>query len=784
MKFNLKKIVIRGILGILMLGIVGVYMLHRESKKYGFSGIKELISVYRENSSLADQVEPKKMFIEVADKDFEFIKSQREKALDRGIQINIGDNYVPCSVEVDGKIVQGEMRLKGHMTDHLEGDKWSFRVKTNDEVLSMYRFSLQEPGTRGYCYEWVYHELLKREGVIHLYYDFIELYLNGESKGIYAIEEHFGQHVLERNNRPGGAILRWNPGLYWDRRINELHGDYLDEDYSKFENTYTEVYDRGVVKNDSDLLSTYENGMILLEDFRRGKKSASEVFDVDKMASFHAIIDLVGGHHSLDWSDVKFYFNFSTSKIEPVGYESFSVRKSESIAGQRITDDYSDPALDYHTQLFADPIFYRAYIKALERICTEEYFNEFISDVQSELDLKRGIVAKEFPLIKFSFDGYFENIELIRNNLDLPKPFHAFIQGQTDTTLQLSLSPVSDFPIEILRVKIDGQWYENRKELVLPPKARRTFSKYFILNIDHQENKVKSVFVEARIPGSSHKFEVEVTEFKYYSDESEEVDTTGQSDWIISLNDSVVAFKDKNVNLSRKILIADGQELIVLPGQSLNFQKDAGIVSYGKISFLGTSENPILVQSSTEEYGMKLLGGELILNAVSIISAEASIFYVEESQVLLNQCQFDDIHALLFEGLKCDVRINEMSSYNSGLGHFDQSLISIRNSRIAGGSEFIAMDGCYGRIRNSDFKNIDTAMSLTGGTYCEVWSTGFKDNYLIASLNENSHFNSYGGQFLSGEYGVSLDEKSRQQGSSSYSFYKPKIDRLKNHIKK
>ena len=43
-----------------------------------------------------------------------------------------------------------------------------------------------------------------------------------------------------------------------------------------------------------------------LERFRRGDLITSEVFDVGKMAKFHAIIDLVGGHHSLDWSDVKF----------------------------------------------------------------------------------------------------------------------------------------------------------------------------------------------------------------------------------------------------------------------------------------------------------------------------------------------------------------------------------------------------------------------------------------------------------------------------------------------
>ena len=73
------------------------------------------------------------------------------------------------------------------------------------------------------------------------------------------------------------------------------------------------------------------------------------------------------------------------------------------------------------------PIFFKAYIKALERIANEKYLSQFIDKIQPELDLKIGVLAKEWAYRKFNFEGYFENIRLIKNNLDLPKPFHAFI---------------------------------------------------------------------------------------------------------------------------------------------------------------------------------------------------------------------------------------------------------------------------------------------------------------------------------------------------------------------
>ena len=178
-------------------------------------------------------------------------------ALDKGLQINNGDNYVPCKVNVDDSFVEGEMRLKGHMTDHLEGEKWSFRVKTKKDVLGMRRFSLQHPGTRNYVYEWIYHELLKHEDVIYLKYDFVNLKLNDKDLGIYALEEHFGQHVLDRNNRPKGAILRWNPSLYWESRIDEFQGIYLDQEYSNFESSFAEPYDKSVVLKDKELVENY-----------------------------------------------------------------------------------------------------------------------------------------------------------------------------------------------------------------------------------------------------------------------------------------------------------------------------------------------------------------------------------------------------------------------------------------------------------------------------------------------------------------------------------------------
>ena len=54
---------------------------------------------------------------------------------------------------------------------------------------------------RNYIHEWIFHEMAKDFNIIKIKYDFINLSINGESKGLYVIEEGFGKELLERKLR-------------------------------------------------------------------------------------------------------------------------------------------------------------------------------------------------------------------------------------------------------------------------------------------------------------------------------------------------------------------------------------------------------------------------------------------------------------------------------------------------------------------------------------------------------------------------------------------------------
>lgn len=787
MKINRPKLIKRIVLILLLVGVVGIYFANRFVKNYGYDNLFDLWKVYQHNKNLAEKVTPEKLEILIDDKDYDFLSKRRDIALERGIQINDGeDNYVPCKIVHNGDTTKGEIRLKGHMTDHLQGEKWSFRVKTKkNPVMNMTRFSLQAPGTRNYAYEWVYHQLLKNEDVINLNYDFINVKLNDKDLGIYAVEEHFGQHVLEHNNRPKGAILRWNPELYWKWRIDELQGTFINEQYSNFSSSFAEPYEKGTVEDDSTLIQTYLKGSVLLEEFRRGEKKVSEVFDVERMASFHAIIDLVGGQHSLDWSDVKFYYNSATNKVEPVGYESFSVRKTESIAGQRIFQKYDQPELNYHNLLFSDPVFFEAYIKALERIADEKYFKEFSSSIQEELDKKIGVLSHEFAYRKFTFDPYYTNIELIRNNLQLPKPFHAFTNLITDSSVVVSVTPVSDFPIEILSLTIDGkEMLKLDSTFVLPAKRRDTYAHYFDLNFSHDLKKIKKLKLKARIPGSRNIFETAVSDLPapnklnpdYFAENSLALKDIGA----MNVNDSVFFFNQKKIVIDKDVIIESGQTLAFFSGQEIEINSGATIFCEGKIEFNGgVEEDEVIIIRRPNYQGDKFA---IVLNDGEISALNVEFFatdnFIKSNESYLNfrQCKMADIGKAF-----CVSSHDEIYFKDCAMGKV-HSFIELNHSELElidffaeNGTAFLNAVGSDIDIIRGKINNYTNFAVLNYNSALYAWQTNIQNSELLVSLNHASELRFFGGTISNVDLAVRVDQETNLPGNSFYEFYRTQL---------
>ncbi len=447
-------------LSLLVLACAGAWFADRTLKHHGHAGLVTFCKQWWRNYPKSFAMDPPMLTITVDKKGMEELQGVVDRALDKGVIEEEGNNYVKADLAVnDEGAFKVKLRIKGKMTDHVEGKKWSFRVvvKKDGAFLGMKRFSLQHPGTRNYLCDWFYHRLMKGEGIIALRYGFCKVTLNDDDLGVYAYEEHFGPELLENNARMKGPIVRFDPSLFWQHRMNGLDGVHVDDAFGAYQAAALDAFNSDYIAKNPQQKKYFEEAIALMDAFRRGDLKASEVFDVDRIARQLAIIDLVGGQHSMDWSDVKFWFDPMTKRFQPISYESFSANPTKELAGAyRFTGPFAESD-DLHTAFFKDPEIFAAYVHHLERISRKSYLDSAFTALKGPLDTASATMYGEFPYKELDRTIYYTNQIAIKRMLDVPKGFHAYTQAPSSRsvgnfsgdTLTLSIVPVNSIPMQV-----------------------------------------------------------------------------------------------------------------------------------------------------------------------------------------------------------------------------------------------------------------------------------------------------------------------------------------------
>ena len=276
------------------------------------------------------------LYIDMPFESYQQILDKRAEALERHALVTTDEDMVNAQVRYeDGAILDVKMRLKGDWTDHLEGDKWSYRIHVRDDgqAAGMRRFSIQDPITRNYLNEWAYHQHLMREGLLTTRYQFVNIVFNGEAMGIYALEESFSGELLESQDRREGVILRFDEDLFRKNLATFAEIELIDqaEDLGMFmvadmDNADITLFRSGYVEQDPILITEAQAAVTLLRSFQSGEKISSQVFDVQQMGRFFALADLWGAGHTSNWRDIRFYYNPITGLLEPISYDALPLR--------------------------------------------------------------------------------------------------------------------------------------------------------------------------------------------------------------------------------------------------------------------------------------------------------------------------------------------------------------------------------------------------------------------------------------------------------------------------
>jgi hypothetical protein len=571
--------------------------------------------------------------IDIKHEDFMRLAYQREIALNAGILISSSEDFVPASIGYGDQSVNVELRLKGDFADHLDTDKWSFRirVKGDNTLFGMKQFSIQHPQTRNYIYEWIYHQALTREGVIALRYQFINVTLNGKDLGIYALEEHFEKRLVEYNQLREGPIVRFNENIRWQQRFPYPNSDPNGD--SSFLAADIDTFQTSQMLSDPSSYAQHIQAIHLLESFRRGELETSDVFDIQRLARFFAINDLIGGQHSTFWGNLRFYYNPITSRLEPIGFDADSGRPIKALSMGRGPD--AGPML--FEEIFNDPLFFQEYVKTLERISEPDYLNTLLAELDDELENNLNVVYSEFPDFSYSEDVFYQNQRFIEAQLNPTKGLHAYYHESSGEQIELELGNIQPMPVEVLSVSYqDSILFQPVQPIVLPetPAVQSEPVDFRIVRFTLPEDFVWSktiiqdLKVNYRLVATSRMRQEAVFPWSYLAESFVDDDFIRQEPNVHKFDFLVVDDSRREIfikpgawQLAQSLIIPKGYRIIAGEGTQLNLSSLAKILSYSPLEFIGSEDDPIVIQS-TDSTGQ----GIVVMNADQVSRLEHVIF--------------------------------------------------------------------------------------------------------------------------------------------------------------
>jgi len=551
---------------------------------------------------------PENITIDIAHKDFQKLEYKRREALELNNLAADDSDFVPAQIRHNGKTVKVALRLKGDHTDHLETDKWSFRIKVkgNETLFGMKIFSIQHPKTRNYIYEWLYHKVLKKEGLVALRYDFINVTVNGKDLGIYAIEEFFEKRLIENNEYREGPIIRFDETIFWKERdrISES-GSYLSSSIDAFQ---TNSILRDPVKR-----RQFMKAISLLESFRKGDLKVSNVFDSDKLAKFFAVSDLMGSEHGTGWINMRFYFNPITARLEPIGFDGTCSPISElSLKYWSSAHAAAGGKKSFCAALLNDRKFYQKYIKELERISNPDYINNFFNDIEDELEKKLNIIYKEFPYYNFSKDIYHNNIGVINMALAPEKVINAYFKNSDSDGIELELGNIQSMDVEALSVSYkDLTVLKPSEEIIFlgktehQPVEYRDVKFFFPQGFEWKgEEDISDLRLNCRIFGTAQDRVEDIFPYAHLDKAYIDSDLARQKSNVqgfefLAVDDDAgkITILPGEWGLDRDLIIPEGFVVLCSKGTRIDLSNKASVVSYSPIKFIGTKEEPIVICS-------------------------------------------------------------------------------------------------------------------------------------------------------------------------------------------
>ena len=594
-----------------------------------------------ESPQVVNPYNPPVVNIEIGKKWLEQLEKRRADAISKGVLIEEEVNWTAGRILQSSEAIPLELRLKGDWLDVLRTDKWAFRLKTKNAYSwnGMQRFTLETPSVKNYLREWLLHTFLQNEDIIAPRYDFVRVRINNKDVGVYAYEEHFDRALLEYNKRENGPILKFSDDAYWLNLRRELSG-YGEKGNREFVNNFevSQVlpFRADLTAADSDLGKQFNIAKDLLYQFKHGLVAIDEIFDIDKMAKYYAITDVMQAYHGMIWHNQRYYFNPKSSKIEPIGFDGFGSKvkqwRNKPFMGYLVYNrKFDDDGL--YVALFKNEAFVKAYFGHLYAYTDYQFLAKALAVLESDMRQRELFIQRDTASYSFDEKDIIDNARHIRSYL-IPfsnQSIQAYTQSSEGDAKKVKVTNYHGIPLEVIGF---GNTAQNIRDLLKNPKLMEVnlpnqLPEYVTFKVGKD---VTHIFY--RIPSVDSVFHSVLQPWSVVRPLTPEQELQKQvnidNNPYFTVSGKNILFKKGAYKVNRNIVIPKGYKVNFQAGVKLDLVEGALFLSNSPVFMAGTKENPIEI-TSTDNRG----------NGFSILQAK--------EQSILSHVHFKNLNTLQYK---------------------------------------------------------------------------------------------------------------------------------------
>jgi len=639
---------------------------------------------------------------------------------------------IKTKIVFNQKEFSADIRLKGDRKAHfIDREKSSYRLELdrNQHLFGIKKFSLQKPRVRNYAHEWIFHELSSEQGIIKIKYDFINLSINGDDKGLYVIEEGFGKELIERNKRRNGPIFSLDEDIYgfYDKPVFEI---YNKKYWQKPENNFT-----------ANVASQK------LHDFFDNKSNVEEVFDLEKWAAYFAVVDLTANYHGALLKSVKLYYNPLNGLFEPIPFD-----------GHRLKPNYHKYNMNYDNRILIDIIqnpigaeisgftwlkkffykneklnqkFYNLYSSYLNKISSKKYIDNFLSKNLSKIEeINSHIYADYFfydnsrnygvGLYYFLVSDFKHHAENIRNKLKTKNSVQLLKINENQYLFKPFYKNYNQIIADKLLCTKDSE--EIKIELNQDLK-NFTNTTLYLEDVNTKGLKCVSINLYDKFNKIFFKLKVDQLNSEYFYSNFKKKYSKSFRDFFDEKEKELV-LKNDIVEVDTNIYIPKGYNVTINPGQKLFLKNKAFIISNSPWN-IGGKDQPVVISGKIDNLG----GGILIGDTDEITKIENTRFSNLTGFNFDKNSEYIILGSINFHQTKVEIKdVSFKNIFSEDAINIFRSNFNIYNVNYTDiASDAIDVDFSEGKINKGRFINIENDAMDFSGSNVEIYDSNFEN---------------------------------------------------------